>query len=85
MFWNARVARDAYSIRKTAGFAGVEVEVRLFGESHPDCVFLSFLKKALEGGRRPYGTPDELFVLPTPRFHPKKQRPFLGDPGEARG
>jgi hypothetical protein len=35
--------------------------------------------------RRPYGTPDGLLVAPTPRYHPKKQRPFLWDPGEARG
>ena len=32
-----------------------------------------------------YEAPDGLLVAPTPRYHPKEQRPFLGDPGEARG
>jgi hypothetical protein len=36
--------------------------------------------------RRPYGTPGvHLGGSYSPRFRPKKQRSFLGDPGEARG
>jgi hypothetical protein len=37
------------------------------------------------GGHSPVWQGHGRDVKQTPRYHPKKQRPFLGDPGEAWG
>ena len=38
--------------------------------------------KGLGHVRRPYGTPARIIGSATPRYHPKKQKSFLGDPGK---